>query len=223
MANLAADKYILGAFPDGYVMWEHVRGAWVLPSDARTPVDPRKLSLGHDGIAYEEAAVPADDEDDTNEFLMVDRPDAADHARNVKFEVNPGNDANRRNTPARESASAPPAPALAGNRTLLKLRTDQHADLLPLDQQPLFSKRRDDLYLYGYKNNKRYAAPNEFFPHLLWLATAQVTTDGKAAFPCTCHHCDPKLDKERQAKKIDRIDLAYKKWKEHTEKLKDVR
>ena len=87
----------------------------------------------------------------------------------------------------------------------------------------MFKKTRDDLYIFGYENNRRYASPAEFFPHLLWLATAPISPDGKAAFPCTCEYCDSELDKERKANKLDRIDLAYAKWKEATAKLKAVR
>ena len=76
------------------------------------------------------------------------------------------------------------------------------------------------MYLYGNPKGKRYAAPNEFFPHLLWLVTAK---EGGLEYDCTCHHCNPELEKERKAVGGDRIQLAYTKWKEIKEKFKVVR
>ena len=48
---MLAERYILGAFPDGYEMWEHVHGVWVLPNASNTPTDPRLLSPNGDGGA----------------------------------------------------------------------------------------------------------------------------------------------------------------------------
>ena len=51
------------------------------------------------------------------------------------------------------------------------------------------ANERQDAYLYGHPNGrkKRFRSPNEFFPHLLWLATDEAGDPNN----CSCKFCTP--------------------------------
>ena len=208
VTNLSIEKYILDAFPEGFTMWEHVRGCWVNPSNLDCPVDPTKLIIFNGQLYTEAEAVDA--------VLRESAWDKSARGRPIKEEL--GFELKAHGIVAADPHV--PRPHIEQYEEYV-FATEGEIQALDPRQQPRFTKKRDDLYLYGYKDNKRYAAPNEFFAHLLWLVTAR-TVDGKVEFPCACKHCDHALDKERGANKADRIELAFNKWKEATDSLKSV-
>lgn len=58
---------------------------------------------------------------------------------------------------------------------------------------------RQDTYLYGYPMGKsRYRSAQEFFPHLLWLATDD---QGNCLRNCSCRFCYPEAQPVGEAKK----------------------
>ena len=59
---------------------------------------------------------------------------------------------------------------------------------------------RQDTYLYGYPMGKsRYRSAQEFFPHLLWLATDD---QGNCLRNCSCRFCYPEAQPAGEPKKV---------------------
>ncbi|RUP48465.1 hypothetical protein BC936DRAFT_144526 [Jimgerdemannia flammicorona] len=58
---------------------------------------------------------------------------------------------------------------------------DSHPTLCPITNVPA----RRDTYLFGHPTGQRFRSPNEFLPHLVWLATV-ASRDPR---DCTCKYC----------------------------------